>query len=209
MIKLPNISLYNTDWTVTEASTRGGTVPVVSALFFSAGIGGNFLSMMLKNKSGDTISLKGIGTGITGGIGISLPVVNASVSRKDISPKHPGIGNIAASNDNLHVDDLKGWITIYTASEGGAAMVGGSSVAFFTRLPFAAFSPISVVSDFLSLIMTRNLRAVGAFWGYSFQSTAVDVSSSMFVYKVTDIRKTEKREHRSLRHFRRTFGGAA
>ena len=112
MIKLPNISLNNTEWTVTEAITRGGTVSVplpfslgIGSVPFSLGIGGDLLSMTLKNNSGDTISLRGRGSGITGGIGMSMPVVNVSVSRKDISPKHPGIGNVVASNNYLNVDD--------------------------------------------------------------------------------------------------------
>lgn len=181
-ITLPGFSLCPTDWTITEAITRGGTVSILEGGVGSAGVGGNILSLTLKNKkSNETVLLKGIGGGIDVSIGLSLPIINFHGSLS--SSADCGIGNIIANKKQFHAKDVTGWATIYTVQGGTTCMVGSSAVFFTNHKPFPLPSNLILV-DFLNLIITKSLLAVGCFWGFSGASTAWNASTNLFAYKL-------------------------
>ena len=191
--------INSTDWKIVGSS--GGTVTVGSPEI-EISVGVSYIRLPIKNgRTGEQVLLQGVGGGISAGVSISIPFVNASGSLDDFPST--GLGpifrGIVAPDRAFTKQDFTGFMTVLGVGGGAMAKSTQLSAALWTKRPLveclaesnctAADLSAAIVQNALSVTPTTSslallarTKALGFFMGINAATHIAGGGADMYEY---------------------------
>ena len=191
-----------TDWTIVGSS--GGTVTIGSPEI-EISVGVSYIRLPIKNeRTGEQVLLQGVGGGVSAGVSISIPFVNASGSLDEFPST--GLGpifrGIAAPERAFTKQDFTGFMTVLGVGGGAMAKSTQISAALWTKRPLveclaeanctkvdiaaaAVQNALSITPATNSFALLARTKALGFFMGINVATHVAGGGADMYEYYVS------------------------